>query len=153
LEILQEFDIKFKKYDKKRTLEGQLNDLLTVLKQMKLKIIDNSKFNLGFGEGVCLILNQLLDKYLMNQNFIFVRPKFIDKNSNKIDEIANDFEEVLLEENLDRINSNDKIKTQNGFTGNNFTTGTRRGFYSGKKRFNSAISNRTQGMCVLLILI
>ena len=42
LNILAEFDIKFKKYDKKRTPEGQLNDLFNELKQIGVKIIDTS---------------------------------------------------------------------------------------------------------------
>ncbi len=41
--------------------------------------MDNAKFANGYGEGICLILTQLLDKYLINQNFIFKKPKFDTK--------------------------------------------------------------------------
>ena len=46
------------------------------MKNIGIKIIDNNKFTNGYGEAVCLILTQLLDKYLINQNFIFKKPKF-----------------------------------------------------------------------------
>lgn len=127
-----DIDLKFKKYDKKRTLEGQLSDLMTDLKSVGIKIIENSKLHNGYGEGVCLVLTQLLDKYLINQNFIFKKPKFVD---NKNDEIQTDFEEVLLEE------SNDK--TQNNFR---YNSSKNRLVSGGKgKRYSSGMSTTTQG--------
>ncbi len=52
------------------------------MKYLDIKIIENIKLNNtlnGFGEGICLIITQLLDKYLVNQNFIFKKPQL--KNS------------------------------------------------------------------------
>lgn len=150
LNILAEFDIKFKKYDKKRTPEGQLNDLFNELKQIGVKIIDTSKFQNGYGEGVCLILTQLLDKYLINQNFIFKKPKYNDdeKNELKIEEIQNEFEEVILEETPEQ--QGEVGEKNNILTMNNFSSKTN--FYfrnsakaTGKKRWNSGMSNLTQG--------
>ena len=148
MNILQEFDIKFKKYDKKRTSEAQLNDLFNDLKGIGIKIIETSKFQNGFGEGVCLILTQLLDKYLINQNFIFKKPKLLEeKIETKVEEIQNDFEEVILEENNNNTQIN--FKENNNMTQNNFKETN---FYfrnsaraTGKKRWNSGMSNLTQG--------
>ncbi len=138
---MQEYDIKFRKYDKKRTVEGQLSDLLNELKTLGIKIIDNSKFVNGYGEGICLIITQLLDKYLINQNFIFKKPKFIQSEPNE--EIQNDFEEVILDEK-------EPIQNDKNFTQNNFNSHTNFYFRStakttAKKRWNSAMSNLTQG--------
>lgn len=143
LEILGEFDIKFKKYDKKRSADGQLSDLLTDLKQIGIKVIENSRYLNGYGEGVCLILTQLLDKYLINQNFIFKRPLFSEVQTTQL--IEQDIDEIIIDP------QNEKIMTQIGFTVNYFrqtgTASSKNRFYSGvgKKRFNSAVSNTTQG--------
>ena len=51
LDLLQEYDIKFKKFDKKRTPEAQLNDLLNDLKQIGVKIIENSLNVLHFSKA------------------------------------------------------------------------------------------------------
>jgi hypothetical protein len=145
LNILQEYDIKFRKYDKKRTVDGQLSDLLNELKTLGIKIIDNSKFVHGYGEGVCLIITQLLDKYLINQNFIFKKPKFVETET--IEEIQNDFEEVILDEKDEK----EPVQNEKNFTQNNFNSHTNFYFRStakttAKKRWNSAMSNLTQGM-------
>jgi hypothetical protein len=87
-----------------------MNELCGDLKQIGVKIMDNIKFNNGYGEGICLILTQLLDKYLINQNFIFNKPKFIEP---EYEPVQNDFEEIILEDNLNNIND----KTQNTFRG------------------------------------
>jgi hypothetical protein len=79
INLLNEFEIKFKRYDKKRTQEIQISELLNDLKSVGIKVVDNGKFTIGYGEGICLILTQLLDKYLINQNFIFKRPKYDTK--------------------------------------------------------------------------
>jgi hypothetical protein len=102
---------------------------------------------------VCLILTQLLDKYLINQNFIFKKPKHNDdeKNEPNVEEIQNDFEEVILEETPEQQGgAGDK---NNILTMNNFTSKTN--FYfrnsakaTGKKRWNSGMSNLTQGMII-----
>jgi hypothetical protein len=112
--------------------------------------METSKFQNGYGEGVCLILTQLLDKYLINQNYIFKKPKFIDNQLKLEEEIQNDFEEIILEENT---NNNDKnlTQTQNhfalgGFSTNFYYKNNNSGRSGGKKRFNSAISNYTQGI-------
>lgn len=74
--MLNEYEIKFKKFDKKRSQDTQINELINDLKKIGIKVIDNGKFSNGYGEAICLILTQLLDKYLVNQNFIFKKPKF-----------------------------------------------------------------------------
>lgn len=91
-----EADLKLRKFDKKRSLDGQLSDLINDIKFLGIKNTDNPKLFNGYGEGVCLILTQLLDKYLINQNFIFKRPKLIEDS---YEEIPYEFEEVILEDN------------------------------------------------------
>jgi len=97
IEVLNDYDIKFREFDRKRTSEGQLNDLLTDLKYLDIKIIDNIKlssiFN-GYGEGICLVITQLLDKYLVNQNFIFKKPNIDTKNKNQQSDFF--FEEPII---------------------------------------------------------
>lgn len=139
--ILQEYDIKIKKFDKKKSIDVQLNDLMNDLKSVGVKIIESSKFSMGYGEGVCLIITQLLDKYLINQNFIFKKPKFVD--TEPVEEIQNDFEEIVLEDR-------DQLQSEKNLTQNNFNSNTN--FYfrttaktTAKKRWNSAQSNFTQG--------
>jgi len=56
---------------------------LSDLKYLDIKIIENIKLSSilnGYGEGICLIITQLLDKYLVNQNFIFKKPNLDSKN-------------------------------------------------------------------------
>ena len=65
--------------------EDLLKKLLTQLKQLDIKIIDNSKLINGFGEAACLILTQLLDKYLISLNFSFSKPIFNNKKKKPID--------------------------------------------------------------------
>ncbi len=67
--------------------------------------MDNSKFINGYGEGICLILTQLLDKYLINQNFIFKKPKYDTKIQT---------EEVVVEEI--------KVETNRRFSGKKFNS-------------------------------
>jgi serine/threonine protein kinase len=71
INILQEIDVKFKKYDKKKPQDAQIQELLNDLKNLQIKILLNSRFKFGYGDGVCLVLTQLCDKYLIKQNFIF----------------------------------------------------------------------------------
>ena len=78
INILQEIDIKFKKYDKQTQQEIQIQELLNDLKNLQIKVLYNSRFKYGYGDGVCLVLTQLCDKYLIKQNFIFKKPKFQD---------------------------------------------------------------------------
>lgn len=144
---MQEYDIKFKKFDKKRTVEAQLSDLINDLKSIGVKIIDNSRYQNGYGEGVCLILTQLLDKYLINQNFVFSKPKLIE---NKIEEIQNDFEEVILEESNNNSGSciqNNSDKTRENFRNTPNSSKFQR--YSASKRY-SALSNTTQGIYIYI---
>jgi len=157
-----EFEIKFKKFDKKRSVDGQLNDLLSELKQIGIKILENSKLNNGYGEGVCLILTQLLDKYLIIRNFIFKKAKLQEEEKIVLEDIQNINEEFILEENLNINNLNMK--------NTNFTTQTisatenirfnlknnltlkdiiKMRFSSGRKRWSSAMSNLTQGTMIL----
>lgn len=114
---------------------------------MGVKVIETSKYQNGYGEGVCLILTQLLDKYLINQNFIFKKPKFVEE---LVKEIQNDFEEVILEENNDRSNKDNS--STNNFGNNTFNTFNSNFYFrsgngsatGGKKRFSSAFSSNTQ---------
>ena len=67
------------------------------LKNLKVKVLINSRFKYGYGDGVCLVLIQLCDKYLIKQNFIFKKPKF--KDVQKIERIKDYNEDIPLEEN------------------------------------------------------
>lgn len=153
-------EIKLKKFDKKRQIEVQLHDLINDLKAIGIKIIENSKYQNGYGEGVCLVLTQLLDKYLINQNFIFKKPElnFGEEDEGKE---ANNFDEVITEDNnLNYINNNNKEHfanqiekvTNNNFyvngAGNNNGNWKNRNIsmaYSTSKRFHSGKSTTTQG--------
>lgn len=147
-------EIKYKKFDKKRTIEAQLMDLINDLKAIGIKIIENSKYQNGYGEGVCLVLTQLLDKYLINQNFIFNKPKFnsgIEENKDH-----NEFDEVILEDNnLNDLNLNnngsnyanqiEKITNNNFYNNGNSKNRNLNTAYSTSKRFHSGKSTTTQG--------
>ena len=69
LNIIQELEIKIKKYDKKKSHEQQMNELIEDLKSIDVKVLLNSKFKYGYGDGVCLVLTQLCDKYLIKGGF------------------------------------------------------------------------------------
>lgn len=145
INLLEDFEIKFKRFDKKRTIETQLNELITELKQTGIKIVESSKYQKGYGEGICLILTQLLDKYLINQNFIFKRAKLVETTVN---ELPSDFEEVILEDNIN-LNSNTHYNTGGSDkplssynVRNNLAKPTT---YSASKRYSSVSSATTQG--------
>lgn len=117
------------------------------LKSIGIKIIENSKYQNGYGEGVCLILTQLLDKYLINQNFIFKKPILIEETD---DGIQNEFEEVILEDNNYTQNQSEKNTTNTNIyfynnTKSNLTGLIRNTMNANKKRFHSGKSNVTQG--------
>ena len=42
-----------------------MNELIEDLKSIDVKVLLNSKFKYGYGDGVCLVLTQLCDKYLI----------------------------------------------------------------------------------------
>jgi hypothetical protein len=109
--VLNEYEIKFKKFDKKKTLDAQINELTNDLKNVGIKIVENAKFSNGYGEAICLVLTQLLDKYLINQNFIFKKPKFDTK--------------IQTEEILDdiKLETNRNIRTFSGKKFNATMTG------------------------------
>lgn len=147
-------DIKFKKFEKKRTIESQVMDLINDLKAIGIKIIENSKYQNGYGEGVCLILTQLLDKYLINQNFIFKKP-LLNHGNDKLED-QNNFEEVILEENnINYLNGKNghstytnqikKISNNNFYNSGNQKNRNTSTAYSARKRFHSGKSNVTQG--------
>ena len=157
---MNSIEIKFKKFDKKRQIEAQLHDLINDLKAIGIKIIENSKYQNGYGEGVCLVLTQLLDKYLINQNFIFKKPVLSYGEEDEGKEV-NNFDEVIIEDNnLNYVNGNDKELFTNQIekvTNNNFYVngvGNNNGSvknrilstaYSTSKRFHSGKSSTTQG--------
>jgi Intra-flagellar transport protein 57 len=136
-----------KKFDKKRSIEAQLSDLLNDLKQIGIKIIENSKYQNGYGEGVCLVLTQLLDKYLINQNFIFKKP--ILASDGEGSDLQNNFEEVILEDNnQNNLYSQNQIEK---ITNNNFYSKSNpRSANPANKRFHSGKSNTTQGNYIKL---
>jgi len=158
---LNTVEIKLKKYDRKRQIEPQLLDLINDLKAIGIKIIENSKYQNGYGEGICLVLTQLLDKYLINQNFIFKKP-VLNYGEEEGKEV-NDFDEVITEDNnLNYINGNnnkehfanqiEKVATNSNFyvngAGNNSGSLKNRNIspaYSTSKRFHSGKSTTTQG--------
>ena len=131
INILQEIDIKFKKYDKKKTQEMQIQDLINDLKSLDIKVLINSRFKYGFGDGVCLVLTQLCDKYLIKQNFIFKKPKF--KDVQDVEKIKDYPEDIVLEENIG-TNIGFKSNTNYNFSGfKNIGSGSKTKFYSGQK--------------------
>jgi len=149
-------EVKFKKFDKKRTIEAQLMDLINDLKAIGIKIIENSKYQNGYGEGVCLILTQLLDKYLINQNFIFNKPIFNEGNEENKDNY--ELDEVILEDNnfnYLNVNNNKSNNQIDKITNNNFynisnTKNRNMGLgFSNSKRFHSGKSTTTQGKIYL----
>ena len=143
LEILEEFDIKFKKYDKKKPHVNQMNDLIAELKNMDIKIIKNSRFKYGYGEGICFALTQLCDKYLMAQNFIFEHPIFED-NINNV-EIRSNFDDIVIEDNIG-TNIGFKSNTNYNFASqfkSSMGSGSKSRFFSGvgKKKFYAQQNN------------
>ncbi len=117
------------------------------MRSIGIKTSENSKILLGYGEGICLVLTQLLDKYLINQNFIFQKPRLSDVTTTNKEEISSE-----------ELQPSEKILTQIGFTTNNFrqTGGTivKNSIMSlGQKRYVSAISQTTQGNWLNLINI
>jgi hypothetical protein len=154
-----EYEIKFKKFDKKRSIDAQVNDLISEIKQIGVKIIENSRLNNGYGEGVCLVLTQLLDKYLIIRNFIFKKPKLNDPKENiVIEELHNDIEEVILEDHVNNSTSNRDTQKNSSIQPvcsdvsninlrNNMTLKdiVKNRYSSGRKRWSSAMSNITQG--------
>ena len=141
INILQEIDIKFKKYDKKKQQEIQMQELLNDLKNLQIKVLFNSRFKYGYGDGVCLVLTQLCDKYLIKQNFIFKKPKFQDiQEIEKIKEYPDD---IPLEENIG-TNIGFKSNTNYNFSGyKSLGGGSKTKFYSGQKfkHFATNINN------------
>ena len=131
INILQEIDIKFKKYDKKKPQEVQIQELLNDLKNLQIKVLYNSRFKFGYGDGVCLVLTQLCDKYLIKQNFIFKKPKFQDiQEIEKIKEYPDD---IPLEENIG-TNIGFKSNTNYNFSGyKSLGGGSKSKFFSGQK--------------------
>jgi uncharacterized protein with von Willebrand factor type A (vWA) domain len=134
--------VKFNQYDSKRTIESQLHNLLGDLKTIGIKIIENTKYQSGYGEGVCLILTQLLDKYLINQNFIFKKPILLGDEKNE----ENNVDEIM-EDNNENNNNNQQIEKSNGLNNNFYgKTGSYKPFnFTINKRFNSGKSTTTQG--------
>ena len=131
INILQEIDIKFKKYDKKKPHDTQMKDLLDDLRNLQVKILNNSRFKYGYGDGVCLVLTQLCDKYLIKQNFIFKKPKF--KDVQEIEKIKEYPEDIPLEENIG-TNIGFKSNTNYNFSGfKSMGGGSKTKFYSGQK--------------------
>ena len=131
INILQEIDVKFKKYDKKKPQDAQIQELLNDLKNLQVKVLLNSRFKFGYGDGVCLVLTQLCDKYLIKQNFIFKKPKF--KDVQEIEKIKEYPEDIPLEDN---IGTNIGFKSNTNYNFNGFKSiggGSKTKFYSGQK--------------------
>jgi hypothetical protein len=88
----------------------------------------------------------LLDKYLINQNFIFKKPIFSTKDENE----ENENDEII--EDLPNVNNNnnpnEKLNGYNNSNSNNFLakTGSYKPFnFTINKRFNSGKSSTTEG--------
>ena len=142
---LKNVDLKFIQFDNKKTIDIQLNELLNDLRSIGIKIIENTKYQNGYGEGICLILTQLLDKYLINQNFIFKKPIFSTKEENE----ENENDEIIEDlPNVNNNNPNEKLNGYNNSNSNNFLakTGSYKPFnFTINKRFNSGKSSTTEG--------
>ena len=108
-----------------------MQELLNDLKNLQIKVLFNSRFKYGYGDGVCLVLTQLCDKYLIKQNFIFKKPKFQDiQEIEKIKEYPDD---IPLEENIG-TNIGFKSNTNYNFSGyKSIGGGSKSKFYSGQK--------------------
>lgn len=129
--------------------------MLNDLKAIGIKIIENSKYQNGYGEGVCLVLTQLLDKYLINQNFIFKKPvlNFGEEEEGKE---SNNFDELILEDNnLNYANVNnkehftnqiEKVTNNNFYNNGNYKNRNISTPYSTSKRFHSGKSSTLHGM-------
>ena len=101
------------------------------LKNLQVKVLLNSRFKFGYGDGVCLVLTQLCDKYLIKQNFIFKKPKF--KDIQEIEKIKEYPEDIPLEDN---IGTNIGFKSNTNYNFNGFKSlggGSKTKFYSGQK--------------------
>lgn len=88
LNRLSDTEVKFKRYDKRKSIDTHIGELMADLKIIGVKIPDSSKISNGYGEAVCLIITQLLDRYLINQNYTFRNISYNDvemrkRNSNK----------------------------------------------------------------------
>lgn len=130
-----------KDFDKKKNVELYAKDLLSSLKEM-IKISDsivaNSIIN-GWGEGVCIIINDLLNKYLINEGFEFLNPDYREPQGaeeEKLPEI--NVEEFKLKEDLATLNpnifSNSEINDEEFFEKNKIKN---------KQHHGSANSNHT----------
>ena len=130
-DIINKYYFACNMYDKKKQQEIQMQELLNDLKNLQIKVLFNSRFKYGYGDGVCLVLTQLCDKYLIKQNFIFKKPKFQDiQEIEKIKEYPDD---IPLEENIG-TNIGFKSNTNYNFSGyKSIGGGSKSKFYSGQK--------------------
>lgn len=134
--------MRFNQFDPKKTIESQLKELFNDLNEIGIKIKESTKYHSGYGEGVCLILTQLLDKYLISQNYIFKKPNFVNgKNEdNDVEDIVEDFN---FSGNNNNIKENTNVNVNNNF---NCKIGNYKPFnFTINKRFNSGKSSETQG--------
>jgi hypothetical protein len=102
---------------------------------MDVKVLMNSRFKYGYGDGVCLVLTQLCDKYLIKQNYIFKKPKFKEGNQ-KIEQVKG-YDDIVLEENIGTnfgFKPNTGINFGGGFKHN--TTGTKTKFFQAITTFH-----------------
>lgn len=113
----------------KLTIDELLKNLIEKLKELGIKLLDNAKLTNGFGEGVCLIITQLIDKILINQNFEFKQPNFKnlekskkknmsskEKNQNKTDNFKSSQINIPLVETILTLNDEIKINDRSKVT-------------------------------------
>lgn len=118
ISMLGRIDVPNKIFEKKRNVDLMLNDLMASLKSIGIKILESAKLSNGFGEGVCLIITQLLDRYLITENYVFGKPVydfFLDNNRNS---------NKSKGQNKDNKNNgiygdNKRVGTSNGLSNNN----------------------------------
>lgn len=101
-------------FPRKKNYGEMMKDLTLAIKSMGIKIISTAKLHNGFGEGVCLVITQLLDRYLISQNYIFKKPIHRKKGKNQRKNIK--FEDLSnvcynrnddYEENVGKRNKNE----------------------------------------------
>jgi len=136
------YKYQIKEFDKKKNPEVCSKDLFTDLKDL-IKLTDSlsptSVIN-GWGEGVCIVINDLLNKYLINEGFEFLNPKHDNEEQNQIDDNLPDInvEEITSKEGIALTNNNlftnSVINDEEFFEKNN---------NSNKIKHNSANSNQT----------
>ena len=92
---------------KRLNIDVYEKELVNELKSVKIKILDSAKLYNGFGEGVCLIVTQLLDKILISYNYIFYKPNLKKLSKDNYNIKINVYNKTLIKKpNTANLNRN-----------------------------------------------